>query len=487
MNSNLKVLYLAAEAEPLVKVGGLGDVSGSLPAALQATGEVDVRLVIPFYGIIQELPLQLQMVASFDIPHLAGPIRAQVFTTRLNELVVYLVSGNPIPPDAPVYSADPSQDGHKFTLFSLAALELARALNWAPDILHANDWHTAPALYKLRLQRDPFFDNTTTAFGLHNLPYMGVGTGKAMDAFGLPPAAASVLPWWAKDIPLPLGLWAADHIVAPSPTYAHEILTPEFGLGLEKFLKTRSPRITGILNGIDTRKWNPETDPFIPLNYTQDTFDNRAMNKQSLLAELDLDPDLQLPLIGIISRLDAQKGIDLVPSAFQHLTDQPWQAVILASGDPILEASLHQLELDFPGKVRSVIRYDAMLSHRIYAAADILLIPSRYEPCGLTQMIAMRYGCIPVARATGGLQDTIQDYGVSDNSTGFLFKKPNASELGHAIHEALHVYREPQRWFDLQQRSMSQDFSWEKSARQYINLYRLLVERKMGKRKVSRN
>src|SRR3990172_1040576 len=337
MNSNLKVLYLAAEAEPLVKVGGLGDVAGSLPAALYATGEVDIRLVIPFYGIIHKLPLQLQMVASFDIPHLAGPIRAQVFTTRLNDLMVYLVSGNPIPPDAHIYSANPSQDGHKFTFFSLVALELAHALDWAPDILHANDWHTAPALYKLRLQKDPFFINTTTAFGLHNLPYMGVGTGKAMDAFGLPPADASALPWWAKDIPLPLGLWAADQILAPSPTYAREILTPEYGLGLEEFLETRTHQITGILNGIDTQKWNPETDPLIPLNYTQDTLDKRALNKQSLLAEIGLDPDLQLPLIAIISRLDAQKGIDLVPSAFQGLANQPWQAVILASGDPSLE------------------------------------------------------------------------------------------------------------------------------------------------------
>ncbi|OGO26127.1 MAG: hypothetical protein A2W33_09505 [Chloroflexi bacterium RBG_16_52_11] len=308
-----------------------------------------------------------------------------------------------------------------------------------------------------------------------------------MDAFGLPPADGSVLPWWAKDIPLPLGLWAADHIIAPSPTYAREILTPEYGLGLEEFLETRTHQITGILNGIDTRKWNPETDPLIPLNYTQDTLDKRALNKQSLLAEIGLDPDLQLPLIAIISRLDAQKGIDLVPSAFQGLANQPWQAVILASGDPSLETALHQLELDFPGKVRSVIRYDARLSHRIFAAADILLIPSRYEPCGLTQMIAMRYGCIPVARATGGLQDTIQDYGVTDNSTGFLFKNPAANELGIAIEKALQAYRDPGRWFDLQQRGMSQDFSWEKSARQYINLYRLLVNRKMAERDGIRN
>jgi len=485
MNSSLKVLFLAAEAEPFVKVGGLGDVAGSLPLALQTTGEADVRLVIPFYGMIHQLPLQLQKVASFDVPHLAGPIRAQVFSTRLNELLVYLVSGNPIPSDGPVYSADPSLDGHKFTFYSLAALKLAHALTWPPDILHANDWHTALAIYALKFQNDPCFQNTVSVFGVHNLPYMGAGAGKAMMEYGLPPPRSKKLPTWALDIPLPLGLLSADRIITPSPTYAREICTPEYGLGLEDFLRSRSNQITGILNGIDIQKWDPSTDPLIQFNYSQDTVDRRAFNKQSLLAELSLQPDLQLPLISVISRLDVQKGIDLIPPALQLLADQSWQAVLLASGDPILEGALRQLELDFPGRVRSVIRYDAGLSHRIFSAADILLIPSRYEPCGLTQMIAMRYGCIPIGRATGGLQDTILDYEQTRSSTGFLFKKPEVSELAAAINQAIRVYQNPNRWVDLQGRAMAQDFSWDKSARHYIDLYRLLIQRKARPREVS--
>jgi starch synthase len=479
MNSTLKVLFLAAEAEPFVKVGGLGDVAGSLPPALQATGEVDVRLVIPFYGIIHQLSPQLQKVASFDIPHLTGPIRAQVFSTKLNDLTVYLVSGNPIPPDGPVYSVDPSVDGHKFTFFSLAALKLTRALIWQPDILHANDWHTAPAVYAHKFQNDPFFQNTVSVFGVHNLPYMGVGAGKTMMAYGLPKPRATSLPTWALNIPLPLGLLAADHIITPSPTYAHEILTPDYGLGLEGYLKKRSSQISGILNGIDIQKWNPSTDPLIQVNYSQATVDQRAMNKQSLLAEVGLNPDPQIPLIGLISRLDAQKGIDLIPPALQLMADQPWQAVLLASGDPILESALRKLELDYPSKVRSILRYDAGLSHQIFSAADVLLIPSRYEPCGLTQMIAMRYGCIPIARATGGLQDTILDYDHSESSTGFLFKKPEAIEFAASMQKALRVFQDPDRWTGLQNRAMAQDFSWEKSAFQYIDLYRRLIEGSM--------
>ena len=487
MNSSLKVLFLAAEAEPFVKVGGLGDVAGSLPLALQATGEADVHLVIPFYGMIHKLPLQLQKVASFDVPHLAGPIRAQVFSTKLNDITVYLVSGNPIPPDGPVYSPDPSLDGHKFTFYSLAALKLAQVLTWSPDILHANDWHTAPAIYALKFQNDPFFQNTVSVFGVHNLPYMGAGAGKAMMEYGLPPPGSSKLPVWALDIPLPLGLLAADRIIAPSPTYAREIRSAEFGLGLEGFLKSRSDQITGILNGIDIQKWDPSTDPLIQFNYSRDTIDQRAFNKQSLLAELGLQPDLQLPLISVISRLDVQKGIDLIPPALQLLADQPWQAVLLASGDPVLEGALRQLELNFSGRVRSIIRFDAGLSHRIYSAADILLIPSRYEPCGLTQMIAMRYGCIPIGRATGGLQDTILDYEITKSSTGFLFKKPEASELAAAINKALLVFQEQSHWAELQGRAMSQDFSWDKAARQYVDLYRFLVEHKVRERELSNN
>ena len=248
---SLRVLFIAAEADPFIKIGGLGDVAGSLPPALQAissqtedSGEfssIDVRLVIPFYGVIRHQDYPLQHVATFNVASVDGPIQTEAYMTKVKNLPVYLLSGSPIKTDAPVYTADASVDGVKFTFFSLAALELARALNWPPHIVHANDWHTSLAIYSLGIsrERDRFYYNTAGLLGLHNLPYLGSGAETALEEFNLPPASSSPLPKWAQSMPLPLGLLAADHIVAVSPTYAKEILTPEFGYGLQDFLITR--------------------------------------------------------------------------------------------------------------------------------------------------------------------------------------------------------------------------------------------------------
>lgn len=477
--TRLKILFLAAEAAPFVKVGGLGDVAGSLPRALLEQGGADIRVAIPFYGEVQRLSLPLQTVARFEIPHAAGAIQATAFATQFNGIPFYFISGAPIPPEAPVYSQDNLADGRKFTFFSLAALELARQLDWQPDILHANDWHTAPAVYALFIQRDPFFQSTATVLGVHNLPYLGVGAGPAMAEFGLPAAQNSPLPWWAQDMPLPLGLLSADQIVVASPTYAREILTPEFGVGLDGFLASRQERLCGILNGIDTEAWDPETDAAIPVRYNASNPALRKENKRSLLNELGFEPDPETILLGVVSRLDAQKGIDLIPAALKRLSDAPWRAIFLASGDPALEESLRSLQAEFPNRVRAALRFDAALSRRIYAGADLLLIPSRYEPCGLTQMIAMRYGCVPLARATGGLRDTIQDFHAGKDGTGFLFEKPDAEELAAATQRALTVYADRDAWSALQQRGMRQDFSWSRSARQYLELYqRLRLQRR---------
>ncbi|MGE5224021.1 MAG: glycogen/starch synthase, partial [Omnitrophica WOR_2 bacterium] len=260
---NLQVLFLASEADPLIKVGGLGDVAGSLPAALRKLSvnpansgsnaaikkerQVDVRLVIPFHGAIRGSQNNLPLVASYSVPHQDGPIPASIYEMKLGELPVYLVSGPPIPEDAPVYSGNNDIDGYKYYFFSLAALELPKALGWQPHILHANDWHTALAIYALSLVRpkDAFYTRTAALLEIHNLPYLGNGAGKQLVEFGFSPASGSILPWWAQDLPLPLGLLAADHIVTVSPTYAREILTPEFGSGLQDFLILRKDSISG--------------------------------------------------------------------------------------------------------------------------------------------------------------------------------------------------------------------------------------------------
>ncbi len=477
----LNVLFLAAEARPFISAGGLGEVALSLPQALRRleVSPPEVRLAIPLHGGIRKENFDLRPVAEFSLPRGEESLPVRAFETRLDGLPVYLIAGPPIPdaPDAPLYQPDAALDGEKFTFFSLAALELARQLRWQPDIVHANDWHTSPAVYALRLRRaqDPFYRKTATLLGLHNLPYLGVGAGTAMNAYGLPPAdETSPLPWWARNMPLPLGLLSADHIVAVSPGYAQEILTPEFGAGLHEFLNLRSPDISGILNGIDVHTWNPEDDPLIAARFSVETLRHRLHNKTALQKEFRLPAEDAAPLLAMVTRMDHQKGVDLALEALRQVSDLQWQAILLGSGDPALEEAARRLERDFPHRVRALITYDKPLSHRIFAGADALLMPSRYEPCGLTQMIAMRYGCVPIARATGGLRDTIRDYLQYADSTGFLFRSPSAVSLAGAIRRALAVYGQAHNWKGLQRRGMREDFSWERSARQYARLYRRL-------------
>ncbi len=487
-----RVFFLASEADPFVKVGGLGDVAGSLPRALNrlvddnSLKQVDIRLAIPFHNSISQTRYSLKKVASFSVPHASGPLAAEAYLTSLGGMPVYLIAGAPITSANSVYSSDWGFDAHKYIFFSLACLELARHLNWAPDILHANDWHTAAAVYQLYLNRgaDPFFAKTATILGIHNLPYLGTAGSIPLGAFGLPPAADPRLPDWARHLPLPLGLLGADQLVPVSPTYADEILTPEFGSGLEGFLLTRKETITGILNGIDLEQWNPVSDLYLPTNFTLGEFELRKANKIALQHELGLAVNhqgLPIPLLAMITRMDYQKGVDIALAGLEQLVRDsrtnkiPWQAIILGTGLPELEEATRDFELRHPDRLRAVLRFDAPLSHRIYGGADALLMPSRYEPCGLAQMIAMRYGCVPVACATGGLRDTIIDPGDEAAGTGFLFSLPSQESMVNALRRTLQAYSSPERWQAIQLRGMQQDYSWEKSAHQYFELYRSLL------------
>ena len=476
----MQVIFLAAEAEPFIKIGGLGDVAGSLPKALGSLSpSIDVRLVLPYYDFLDLSSYSLEPAARFTVKENDENIPAEAFRVHINQVPVYLIRGKPITDLSSVYCDNGYQDGRKFTFFSLAALELAKRLDWQPDILHAHDWHTSPAVYKLHLTRDkdPFFQHTSSLLTVHNLPYQGHGAERALAEFGLPPAENSPLPDWAQHLPLPLGLLSADKINTVSQGYAQEILTPAFGAGLEEFLQTRAEDIHGILNGLDMDHWNPETDPSIFANYKSGEFDKRRLNKSNLLEEMDLDADPERPLLAMINRMDYQKGVDLVPPALRVLPEGDWQVLILGTGDPELEQQIRGLDQDFP-QVRSVLRYDETLARWMYAGADMMIIPSRYEPCGLTQMIAMRYGCVPVARATGGLRDTIGDYDSDpvSQSTGFLFQEPAYDALAAALWRALKVFRDKRRWYGLQNRGMKKDFSWTKSAREYIKLYKELLQ-----------
>ena len=472
----LKVFFLAAEADPFVKIGGLGDVAGSLPYALIRAG-ADTRLALPLHGSIQQQNLPLQQIARYDIDHQGGKIEAVVFMAEFNGLIVYFVSGDPIPTLAPVYSGNNTIDGYKYTFFSIAALQLLEHIDWSPDVFHANDWHTAPAVYALDLSqrnsdRSSFI---ASVLGIHNLPYLGNGAESALQSFGLPPATSSDLPLWAQVLPLPLGMLSCDQIITVSPSYAQEIMTIEFGSGLDSFLRTRQTSISGVLNGLSVEQWDPASDMALPSRYNVATIDHRQINKRALLEELSLTQDLDIPLFAMISRLDPQKGVDLLPAALHAISDHPWQLVILGTGVPELENEMRHLEAIFPGRVKAEIRFDLNLSRRIYGGADILLIPSRYEPCGLTQMIAMLYGCVPVARAVGGLKDTISDEGMRKTQTGFLFEDASAMDLAAALRRSLTVFKRKKNWWSIQKNGMGEDFSWERSAKQYISIYNQII------------
>jgi starch synthase len=493
--SRINVLFMASEASPFIKVGGLADVAGSLPVALReiksSTGpesnDLDVRLVIPFHPTIRSDLYSPHQVAEYPIHTTDGDVLARAFSLKTDGLPVYLIGGAPIDHESAVYSADLETDGYKYVFFSLACLELARKLNWKPNILHANDWHTATAVYSLGMHRpiDPFFNHTATLLTIHNLPYLGAMTSPALEAFKLPPADHSVLPSWAQHMALPLGLLAADSIVAVSPGYAKEILTKEFGSGLATFLKSRAKKITGILNGLDTRKWDPTADIELAGNYSSDTLQVRSVNKSFLQEEMGLEIDPHIPLLGMVTRMDPQKGVDLAVDALRLVLQSaandvyPLHVVFLGTGDLVLESAVRHLEQEYPNQVRAQIMFDERLSHHIYAGADGLLMPSRYEPCGLSQMIAMHYGCVPIARATGGLSDTILDPSDTGMSTGFLFKPASPTALAHTIQRALMVYRQDStEWQKIQIRGMRRDFSWDRSAQEYMKQYRILLGRR---------
>ncbi|HWQ46150.1 MAG TPA: glycogen/starch synthase [Longilinea sp.] len=481
----LRVLFIASEADPLVKIGGLGDVAGSLPAALKTLSlsdfndrSLDIRLVIPYYPTIAAGNWRPKILTEFDLELPTEKIPVKVYALKYKDVPIYLIDGEPVAKCQSVYSLNTVEDGDKFTFFSLAALELCKAIKWKPDILHANDWHTALAVYHLAEIRtsDPFFSKTRSLLSLHNLPFMGAGTRSSLDRFGIVPSTDTTLPVWGRELPLPMGLSTADAIVAVSPQYSKEILKPEYGCDLQGFLATRKDKLSGIINGLDFSLWDPANDSAIRSPFSIHDLNGKADNKKAVWEEYNFSGDFEkLPLLVLISRMDRQKGIDIALEGLRRILQNGqhcnWRAILLGSGDPNLEGQTATLAFDFPEQVRAVKRFDSQLSHRLYAGADILMMPSRYEACGLSQLIAMRYGCLPVARATGGLVDTIKD-----GKTGFLFAPIEAEAFQGSLERALALYGQPKKWLVMQKKAMQEDFSWHNSAIQYARLYVSLVD-----------
>lgn len=473
MPKTINVLFLAAEADPFVKVGGLGDVAGSLPRALRALSnddlKLDVRLVLPYHPVVKAEGLK--PLGMFSIPRGDSDVEVEAFEGVLNGMPVYFINGDSIRTTGSVYSLDSKLDAEKYTFFSLAALELPRQINWLPDVIHANDWHTALSVYGSLTKRwEEGARHVAGVVTLHNLPFMGPDISAILESYGIK-LAQTDLPDWARVNPLPLGLWASDAIVAVSPTYANEILTPEYGCGLDEFLQLRRETISGVLNGIDVVSFNPADDSALGMNFGIDTLEKRAANKSMLQERLGFQQCPEVPLLAMVSRMDAQKGVDLAFTALKSMRKIDFQAVILGTGDPKLEEAAQSLHNLFPEKIKVELRYDAGLARQIYAGSDMLLMPSRYEPCGLSQMIAMRYGCVPIVRAAGGLNDTVKH-----GETGFVFDKAHHLSLIGAVKAGIKTFSDRERWQKIQRAGMSQDFSWENSAQKYLDLYQSLVK-----------
>ena len=473
MSQTINVLFLAAEAEPFVKVGGLGDVAGTLPRALRALSneevKLDVRLVLPMHTAIRTE--SLRPVGIYSIPRDKTEVQVDAYEGVLDGMPVYFISGDPIRASGSVYSSNNKLDAEKYVFFSLAALELPRQLNWQPDIIHANDWHTAIAAYGNLVKRwEDKKHRVASVITIHNLPFLGPDVKEILEEYGLP-LANTDLPDWARVMPMPLGLWASDAMVAVSPTYADEILHEEFGCGLMDFFRNRTEALSGILNGLDIASFNPKTDSVIARKFSADDLSARKANKIDLQEKLGLPVLPDVPLLGMVSRMDEAKGIDIALKGLKMLGRQSWQMVILGAGNPKIEEQAKNLQEAMPDRVRVETRYDAKLARQIYAGSDIFLMPSRYEPCGISQMIAMRYGSVPLVRAVGGLHDT-----VTDSETGFVFVDKKIKSFNDTVKRALELYPYHSRWANLQKAGMALDFAWETSARKYLALYRKLMD-----------
>jgi starch synthase len=475
VSHSLKILMLSAEMVPFAKVGGPADVVGALPKALRALGH-DVRVAMPAYRSVH--------LERFD-PKTAQESMEVPFKHSLEEVAVLEATTN----DVPVYFIDAprffqrenlygyTDDGDRFILFCRAALEWCRALGWAPDVIHAHEWHTAivPNWLHTLYRDDPVFADTATVFTIHNLAYQGIFGHRILEVAGLA-NQEFVLPVLSEkgdvvDL-MGRGIAYADIVTTVSETYAEEIVTPEYGEGLDALLRARQGRLFGVLNGIDADVQNPATDPYIAQRYDDDHLERRAANKRALQEQSRLAIDPDAPVIGFVSRLIRQKGCDLIASVFDQIVQQGAQVVIVGTGDSYYHEIFSQFASKYPGRAAAHFTFGADWTQPLYAGADMYLMPSRFEPCGLNQMIAMRYGAIPIVRATGGLVDTVTEYDPeSESGTGFAFGPYDNWALFGAVVRALQSHRFRDRWQRLMQRAMQADHSWSTSAEQYVGLY----------------
>lgn len=478
----MKILFVVSEAHPLVKTGGLADVAGALPAALTTLGE-EIRVMLPAYPAALAALGGVDEWLSLGDPLGAGEVRLGLGRMPDSGVPVWLVDCPPLydRPGSPYQDPegiDWLDNDLRFAALARAAAIVCDAgafVGWRPDVLHAHDWQTglAPAYLALRGGQRP-----ATVFTIHNVGFPGIFPADRLSELGLPPESffTQGVEYYGNISFLKAGIYYSDRITTVSPTYAREVLDPEESGGLGGLLASRGSDLSGILNGIDAATWDPARDPCIARPYTAERLGDKAANKTALQRELGL-PEDSGPLLGVVSRLTGPKGLDLILEAMPAILAEKAQLVVLGSGEPKLERKFARAAKAHPLQVAARIGYDEELAHRIQAGADILLVPSRSEPCGLTQLYALRYGTVPVVRRTGGLADTVKNATGSRSGTGFVFSEANADDLLGAVLAAIKAYRKPRAWRMLQRRAMKADFRWDVSARQYQALYLDLVRK----------
>jgi len=472
----MKILYAVSEARPFIASGGLADVAGSLPQALRKR-LVGCRVVLPLYeGVPEELKSGLKFIADINVPLAWRNQYCGIFEGRHEGVVYYLL-------DNEYYFKRPAiygyyDDAERFAFFSRAVLEIIPHIDFKPDIIHCNDWQSAltPVFYYAFYAGRPGYENIKTVFTIHNIQYQGV-YGKELfgDVLGLPAEAAPLLEYDGAVNFMKGGIECANAVTTVSPTYAKEILDPWYSHGLDSILREREWKLRGILNGISHTLYDPGTDKNLWANYSAEAPENKAVNKAELQKQSGLPVKKDAPLIGIVSRLVSHKGFDLVAAVLEELLCRgEAQAVILGSGDRQYEDFFAEMAGRYPDSCSFTQGFVPSLAQRIYAGSDIFLMPSKSEPCGLSQMVALRYGSIPVVRATGGLKDSVRDSGDGEGN-GFVFTNYDAGEMLHAIRRALEGYSNPEGWALLVKRALESDYSWRASANEHIKLYKSVI------------
>ncbi len=472
----MKVLYASSEAKPFAASGGLADVAGSLPKALRVR-LVGCRVVLPLYeSVPQELRDTMTFLTSFSVPVAWRRQYCGVFEAKYNGVIYYLLDNQYYFKRAGLYGH--YDDAERFAFFARAVIEMLRYVDFKPDILHANDWQAAliPVYYSLFYAGQDEYRDIKTVFTIHNIQYQGkYGMEILEDVFGIPQSARSIVEQDGCVNLMKGAIETADRVTTVSPTYAGEILDPWYSHGLDSILRMREWKLLGILNGIDTDAYDPETDSQIYSHYSADDPSGKAENKLALQERLSLPQTADVPLIGMVSRLVSHKGLDLVKYVMDELLGESLQMVILGSGDWVYENFFREVQDRYPDKFRYCAGFVPELAQKIYAASDIFLMPSKSEPCGLSQMVACRYGAVPVVRETGGLKDSITDCG-DGFGNGFTFKTYNANDMLYAVRRSLGAYANQNDWPVLVDRALRSDFSWGRSANEYMKLYRELLK-----------